>query len=332
MAIGTQSAFKIYNEYIHTAMVETLVQNSDAFNAASRGALRLTAVSRRGEYTYESFFSNTANLVSRRVVTGSGATAVVDDTNLSQDEHISVKVNRKIGPVAQTLDAFRKIQQGPFDENALNYAIGIQAAKAMQIEMLDTAIRALVAALTTAGAGVTNYYTVPTNGTMATEMLVRGLAKFGDAAARLNIWVMHSKPFYDLVENQITENIFGVSNFVVASASPVTLNRPVLVTDASALVADGSPDDYYTLALGVDAAVLEDSEESIVHSEIVTGRENLFVRYQGEYAYNLGLKGFKWDVQSGGANPTDNSLGTGSNWDQNMDSHKDLAGVVIQSR
>lgn len=328
MTIGTQSAFKIYNEFIHTAMVETLVQNSEAFNAASQGALRLTSVSRRGEYVYESFFTNTANLVSRRVVVGSGATADVVDTNLAQDEHISVKINRKVGPVAQTLDAFRKIQQGPFDENALNYAIGIQAAKAMQVDMLNTALRALKAALVNTAAVL---YTVPASGTLTTQMLVRGLAKFGDAADRINIWVMHSKPFFDLVENQITANIFGVSNFVVANASPVTLNRPVLVTDASALTG-GSPTDYFTFGLGVDAAVMEDSEESIMHSDIITGKENLFVRFQGEYAFNLGLKGYKWDVGNGGANPTDNAIGTGSNWDQNMASFKDLGGIVIQSR
>src|SRR5262245_50036231 len=48
---------------------------------------------------------------------------------------------------------------------------------------------------------------------------------------------MHSKPYYDLVQSQINANITGISNFAIAQATPVTLNRPVIITDSSSLVA-----------------------------------------------------------------------------------------------
>ena len=64
----------------------------------------------------------------------------------------------------------------------------------------------------------------------------------------------------------------------------------------------------------------------------VTGLENLVVRLQGEFAYNLGVKGFKWDTANGGANPSDAAVGTGTNWDAAVSSYKDYAGIVIQSR
>jgi hypothetical protein len=42
------------------------------------------------------------------------------------------------------------------------------------------------------------------------------------------------------------------------------------------------------------------------------------------------VKGYRWDVTNGGANPDDSSLGTGSNWDRAATSDKDLAGVVLK--
>lgn len=332
MPIGTKTSFKIYNEFTHTGMVETLTQVSDAFNAASQGAIRLTSVNRRGDYDYESFFASTANLVTRRVTSGSAATASAADLLLAQAERVGVKLNRKIGPVANTLDAFKKIGDGPFDENALNYAIGIQAAKAMQIEMCNTGLAAGVAALNNQAAVKS---TIISNGTMTTSGLVDGLAKFGDAADRVVCWIMHSKVFYDLVKQQIALNIDGVSNFNVATATPITLNRPVLVTDSTSLFAtSGSPlvTNYYTLGLTADALELEDSEESTVISDIALGLENLVVRMQGEYAYNCKMKGFTWDVANGGENPSAGAIATGSNWDPVAASFKDYAGVLIQSR
>jgi len=328
MPIGTASNFKIYNEFTHSGMVETLVQMSEAFNAASRGSIRLTSVNRRGDFDYNSFFANTANLVTRRVNTGSAALATVTDLALAQAEQIGVKLNRKIGPVANTIDSFKKINKGPFNENALDFAIGVQAAKGMQIEQLNTALLALRVAL---NAQASNKFLVPASGTLGTSGLVSGLAKFGDAADRVFCWVMHSKPYYDLVQNQITANIDGVSNFNIGSATPVTLNRPVLVTDSASLVA-GSPNDYYTLGLTANALEVEDSEETTIARDIVTGLENLIVRMQGEYAYNLKMKGFTWDATNGGANPTASAIGTATNWDAVMQSFKDFAGVVIQSR
>lgn len=335
MAIGTKANFKVYNEFVHAGLVETLTQNSDAFNAASRGAIVLSSVNRRGDFAYESFFANTANLVTRRITEGTGSTSTVEDLALSQDEHISVKINRKIGPVANTLDSFKKIQTGPYNENALNFAIGVQAAKAMQVDQVNSAIRALRAGLYNKSDAK---FDVPSNGTLKTTSLVSGLSKRGDASDAVILWVMHSKAYFDLVQYQITPTNNGdlIANAAVVAGSPTTLGRPVLIIDSPALVSStggSNPvDEYYTLGLTANAGRVEDSEETTVVSEFVTGAENLMVRYQGEFAYNLALKGFKWDVQTGGKNPSDATVGTGSNWQVAMTSVKDWGGVAIKSR
>ncbi len=325
MAIGKASDMKVYNEFIHSGMVETLVQVSAAFNAASGGCITLRADQKRGDYEYESFFKAISGLVTRRDTTSTGAAT---DLAVSQGEIIRVKLNRKIGPAANTLDSLRKIARNATTEGALDFALGVQVAKAMQVEMCDTALAALVAAL---AAQATNAI-ANTAANITTANLVSMLAKMGDAASRVKLWVMHSKPYYDLVQSQITANIDGVSNFNIASATPITLNRPVLVTDSPSLLVAGAPDTYKTLGLVEGAGLVENTEEEIVVREFVTGLENLVVRYQGEFAYNLGLKGFQWDVANGGANPLAAAIGTGSNWDKVATSYKDLGGVLITTQ
>ncbi|MBN7822174.1 major capsid protein [Bowmanella yangjiangensis] len=330
MAAGKASDFKVYQDQFQAGIVETLTQNSNAFNAASSGAISLSTVSRRGDYSQQAFFKNVANLITRRDTTSTSDATIL---GMTQDEWISVKLNRKIGPVDQTKDAFRKIMAG-LAEDEMSFLLGEMAAKAMQVEMLNSALRAGRAALNAQSAVK---YTVPTNGTLGTAGLVSGLSKFGDAAGQIVCWVMHSKQYYDLVQAQITANIDGVSNFNVATGTPVTLNRPVLVTDSDALVVtagsgSAATTDYFALGLTADALIVENTEEEELVIENVTGKENLITRMQGEFAYNLGVKGFKWDIANGAANPSDATLGTGSNWDAVRGSYKDFAGVVIQSR
>jgi hypothetical protein len=329
MAIGKASDFTIYQDEMRGAIVERLTQSSDHFNTAG-GAIRLSTISRRGEYAKESFFANIANLVTRRDTTSVSAAT---DLASTMEEIISVKVNRKVGPLAQTLDAFRKVQMSA-GEDSLSFLIGTQIAKAMEVDMLDSALRTGVAALANQ-ANVTHDISAesPSN-TITTDDLVQGLAKFGDAGQNVTAWVMHSKVWYDLMRHQIGTSANGdiVAGVTLQQGSPLTLNRPVIVTDSTALIDDQSPDDfYYTMGLTANGLVVENSEEETMATDLVTGLENLVVRLQGEFAYNLGVKGFKWDTANGGANPNDAALGTGSNWDAAFQSHKDYAGVLVKS-
>lgn len=329
MAIGLASNFQIYEEQINGGFVETLAQNTNAFNAASRGAIRLMTDRKRGQYEQISFFENVTSLVTRRDLT---SVASATDQALTQDEFVSVKLSRKIGPVANTLDSFRKIARGANDQ-ALSFLLGTQVAKAIQVDMLNSGLRAAKNGIDNVSSNT--YTTTGATQTLATTDLVQGLNLMGDQAERVVLWVMHSKVFYDLVTDQINSAITNVADVNIATAMPVTLNRPVLVTDSTALIDTGSPtgdDDYFTLGLVQDGVMIEDSEEETIHTELVTGLENLVVRLQGEFTYSLGLKGFAWDIANGGANPDDTAVALGTNWDSVMDSGKDLAGVVIQSK
>ncbi len=324
MADYLASNFKVYQEYMNTRAAEPLQQNADVFNAATNGAIVMRTVEKPGDYEYESFFKDIPNLVTRRdVTTNASATKL----SMLQDEFIRVKLNRKIGPVDQNRDSFRKLF-ARYSEAEFADILGGQISVAQQLDMVNSVLLAARAALVNVP---TLLSTVSSNGTLGTTSLVDGLAKFGDAANRIVCWVMHSKPYYDLVKQQIVANIDGVSNFVVAQATPITLNRPVLVTDSDSLKA-GSPLDYYTLGLTASGALCEVTETQDILIDDVSGGENILTRMQGEFAYNIGLKGFKYDVANGGQNPNATAVGTGTNWDKAASYDKALAGIVIKSR
>ncbi len=324
MADYLASNFKVYQEYMKTRAAETLQQNADVFNAATNGAIVMRTVEKPGDYEYESFFKDIPNLVTRRDVTTNAAATKL---SMLQDEFIRVKLNRKIGPVDQNRDSFRKLF-ARYSEAEFADILGGQISVAQQLDMVNSVLLAARAALVNVP---TLLSTVSSNGTLGTTSLVDGLAKFGDAANRIVCWVMHSKPYYDLVKQQIVANIDGVSNFVVAQATPITLNRPVLVTDSDSLKA-GSPLDYYTLGLTASGALCEVTETQDILIDDVSGGENILTRMQGEFAYNIGLKGFKYDVANGGQNPNATAVGTGTNWDKAASYDKALAGIVIKSR
>ncbi len=342
----------IYPELVHSGLSETLVQNTDAFNQATRNAIRMIPVAARGDFYQESFFKNVSNLVQRRTISStSPGNEAVAASELPIDENISVKLNRRIGPVDQTLDSFRKIGMSGGNPEVLSFALGEQVAKAMMVDQLDAGLRAAVAALSGQAASFVdkgnNAGSPATAQTLSTHYLIDLLATFGDAAGRVVCWVMHSKAYFDLVKDQVDSAITNVADVNIATAAPITLNRPVLVTDSAALLGPtpgGSPitavQEYYTLGLTENGVVLMQSEDELLWTDIITGNQNLVARAQGEYAYNVGVKGFRWDAGASvtgspeptaadRVNPDDTDLANSSLWVVNRDSNKDYGGSAL---
>lgn len=323
MAAGTKSDFQIFEEQFFGGVTETLQQNADAFNAASAGALSVISRLHRGDYMEQSIIKSISSLITRRDITSVSAAS---DLKVEQVLERAVKLNRKIGPVAQTLDAWRKIER---TGEELSYVIGEQSGPAMAVEMLNTLVSILSAAISTES-GLTHDYSA--SGTLTHSEMIKGLAKFGDAADRIVCWVMHSKVYYDLVGNAVSDNIFDVAGMSVKQGITPTLGRPVVVTDSANLITSGTPDVYDTLGLVVNAGAAMESEQRELVSDVVTGLENLVGRIQGEYCYTALVKGFQWDATNGGVNPTDAALATATNWDKWASDNKQLPGILIKSQ
>jgi hypothetical protein len=323
MAIGVSTNFKIYQEQYNGGFVEKQQQNVAALQGGSAGAFKVTGEYLRGDYRQESFFKKGSTLVSRRDPT---SVSTATDIALTQDENVTVKLHRSIGPVAQTLSAWKQIGDSA---ERMSFVFGGQSADDVLAEKLNTSISATAAAIVNFGSTLIYDNTGASTKTISHTVLAKGLGKFGDQSERIVAWVMHPKVYFDLLNQAIADNVFGIGGIVIKEATVPALNRPVIVTESTALISPTSPSDYYTLGLVADAVDITDSEVPQIESQLVTGLANLAMRIQGEYAYNLGVRGFKWNISGGGANPDSSTVSTGSNWTQAYADRRELAGIVI---
>lgn len=324
MAIGKASDFKVYQEEFMGGFVEAVEQETNVFNGASNGAIRLIPNRLKGDYEKESFFKSISGIVSRRDTTSVAAAA---DLALTQGEFVSVKLNRKIGPVANTLDSFRKIAADPQE---FSFILGQQWGKAAAQDYVDTALGGVGAAI--AGqASLVNDITGAATKTISHTSMVGCMAKMGDQSSRIVAFVCHSKPFFDLMGAAIADKIFEVAGVTIYAGNVATFNRPTIVTDSASLVIAGAPNTYRTLALVDGAVTVEESETREIVSDMVTGLENLVLRVQGEYGYNVGVKGFQWDIANGGPNPAGAAVLTSGNWDIQVANVKSGPGALLLS-
>jgi hypothetical protein len=328
MSIGTFANFVIYQPQFWSGVIEVLQRQTGVFNEASQGALIMEGRFIKGDYEQQSFLKYTGSLVVPRDTT---STATVTDIALNQGEMVGVKVNRRIGPVAMSNDAFRK---AGFDPKVFSLQVGEQVGPEIMGDYSDSLINSVAAAVKAITA--LNYdATADTLKTMNHAILPKAFQKFGDRASRLLAFVMHSKPYYDLVGQAIADKIVNVADLAIAQGSTATLGRPVVITDSPSLTnldASGNITSYNTLVLSAGAGTLTESEERDVELQRVTGLANLVNRLQGEHAFNLAVKGCAWDITNGGKNPSNTALGTSSNWDKVVNDNKQMPGVLIKTQ
>lgn len=325
--MGTLTDFQIYDVEFFGGITEIVEQSSIEMGSGSAGTINMISTNQKGEFERESFFSHVGGLVSRRDNT---SIADVADKDMAQGELVSVKINTKIGPVAQTIDSFKKIGKDP---SLMSFTLGQMYGNDIVLDYLNTGLSALTTAMkTNAGMVLDVVASAETDKGPRYEYLVRGLALMGDRASRVKAWVMPSAVYFKLMENAITDKITNVADVAIYQATIGSLNRPVLVTDSPALVqiggSDGISDDVYRiLGLTEDALTINQSEDSTIYSEIVTGKESLLMRLQGETAHTIGVRGFEY---TGVANPTDAVLAAGANWSYSFADVKSGPGFVIE--
>lgn len=326
MSITNVSDVKVYEEQLQAGYMETATQVADAFNAASNGAIKMTAASKVGNYEQEAFFTEIAatTLITRQDITSNSG---VTPQKLATAENVRVKLHRKIGPVDTTFKAFNMI--GESAQQEFSFLLGQSIAKSQPLGMLNDGLLAARAAIG-ANTAMVNDVT-GTSGTCTHSNLIGALRKWGDAYSNMKCWVMHSTQFFDLGLDAVAQSVDSVVAGVLQVFSIPTIGVPVVVTDsASLIITADTPDSYYVLGLADNAVQLIDTETTNVITDLVTGNEQLQLRLQGEYAFNVGVRGFAWDITNGGANPSAANLGTGTNWDQVATDDKNTAGVALK--
>ena len=327
MAYGVHSDFTLYNREFAGAQAEVTAQNLNVLNGASGGAITLDSERHVGYYDKTTFLPRLTSITARRDQT---STSAQTDTAPGNSEIVKIKLFRKFKPVAMALGAWQTMF-GTSDPAAFSYLMG----RWYQSEKLSSIVNLGIVAVEAALEGQANLVydaTGQSTKTLTPTHLASGLQLMGDQAQRIVTWVLHSKPDNNLLKQAIADKVVNIADLAIRAGTTPYLGRRSVVTDAAALTdANGSlTDTYNVLGLVPGAVMLSESEAETIAFQQVTGYENIFYRFQAEYSLTIGLKGFTWDVSSGGTNPTDANLGTTTNWDKIATSDKDLCGVRIK--
>lgn len=315
------SDMKVFDSFVVSSMTETVRQQVDLFNAASNGTLVMSADRNIGDYSKESYWAEISGVVRRRNIAGSGS---VSPVALSQLQHNAVKVAAGTPPLAWNPSQLSWMQK---NQEEAGTVIGAQLAVAKMQDMLNTAVTAAVAAMTNVGA------TVVFDGTASTlthNSLNKGAFLFGDRSNDIRAWFIHSKAMRDLIDAGLTNTAqlfsYGTINII---ADP--MGRRFIMTDSASLIQDVTTDKYYTLGLVQGGIVCEDNGDFYSNQETSNGSDNITTTWQAEWTYQLGLKGYAWDISNGGRSPTNAAIGTGTNWDKIATDVKSTAGVLVKS-
>jgi hypothetical protein len=310
---------QVFNDFIMPATLESLDQMTAAFNAASNGAIIVSAEGFTGDFLQESFFQTLA--AAQRRVDRYAANGAAPITDLTELKNSSVKVAGGFGPIRYEPSQMTWLQRPTVQ--------GIEVASRAFAEILlkdqlNTAIAALVAAIT-AQASAVNDVSATLGITQAA--LNNAHAKFGDSSQSLVAQVMQGTTWHKLVGQAIANstNLFVAGNVRVVDI----LGKITVVTDAPALMQAGTPNKEIILSLVSGAALVHDSRDQVSNVDTVNGKERIETTIQVDYTFGLGLKGYTWDTTAGGKSPTDAELATGTNWDKTATSIKHTAGVAL---
>jgi hypothetical protein len=309
---------QVFNEYILPATIETLAQMVDRFNGASAGAIRLTTQGFDGDFLQESFFAAVHS--AQRRVDRYAAQGSASATDLTQLKHSSVKIAGGFGPIRfepSQLTWLNKPTAEGIEVASRNFA------EALMADQLNTAIAALVAAISNQSAATKD---VSASAGITYAAINAAHAKFGDASGQLVAQVMTGEVFHKLIGQNLTNTakLFDSRSVNVVDI----LGRAVIVTDAPSLYATGTPNKQKVLSLADGAATVFDGGDVISNVQTTNGQTRIETTMQIDYTFGLSLRGYTWDEANGGKSPTDAELATGSNWDKVATSIKATAGVI----
>ena len=321
MAIGTKDDFKLHNALALGSYLEELKQNSDIFNGASNGAIRMTSDGLIGDFSEEDFIKemSSAKVIKHRDPSALGA---ITPEKFEEDTKISPKLNT-YAYLSQTWDAFKKKGQSAEQFSVL-------VGKAVAMAQIEWSCNTALAGVT--GAISVNASMVLGDGTADIKYtdfpLIMG--KFGDQLGSIKLLVMTGATYYNLMGTAVAEKLTNIAGATIMSASNPTFGIPVLVTDSPSL---GATAGFNILCLADGAVTLINSEEVSMSTGVVRGKENLVLETQYEMATNIDVKGF--GLSTAGIaiiSPTTAQLQAKANWKQSATDIKNTAGVIFNTK
>ena len=312
MALGD---FQVFNGSAYNAFKNTLQQEVDLFNAATRNAIVLASVMFQGDKNELAAFESIASLVGNRDPSAAGANS---EHALAELLKIDVKVGWGLPNITYTNASFDWTQRDPAEAGTL---FGEEVAKGAMAYMLNSALTAYIASVD--GADVTH---VGTAAVASLESLNLGASKFGDRQADIAAWVMHSKSVNDIY-GQALANSNQLFTFGTVRVVEDGHGRPLIMTDSDALHFDNSgTENYYQC--GIVAGGISVQEQGDYRNYTVTDIAPVNPRelLTATGSFGLGIKGYSFNPAV--VQPDDAALALITNWTV-VGGVKDSAGVRV---
>jgi hypothetical protein len=312
MALGD---FQLFNGSAYNAFKNTLQQETNLFNAATRNALMLSSVMFSGDKNELAAFESIASLVGNRDPSATGANT---EQALAELLKIDIKVGWGIPNISYTNASFDWTQRDPAQAGTL---FGEEVAKGAMAYMLNSALTSYVAAVD--GADVIY------DGTAAVASLSSlnlGAAKFGDRQADIAAWVMHSKSVNDIY-GQALANSNQLFTFGTIRIVEDGHGRPLIMTDSDALHFDNTGTENY-FQCGIVAGGVSVQEQGDYRNYTVTDIAPVNPRelLTATGSFGLGIKGYTFNAAV--VQPDDAALALVTNWAR-VGGLKDGAGVRV---
>lgn len=312
MALGD---FQVFNGSAYNAFMNTLQQEVDLFNAATRNAIMLTSVAFQGDKNELAAFESIASLVGNRDPSATGANT---EHALAELLKIDIKVGWGIPNISYTNASFDWTQRDPSQAGTL---FGEEVAKGAMAYMLNSALTSYVASVDSVD--------VTYDGTAAVaslDSLNLGAGKFGDRQADIVAWVMHSKSVNDIY-GQALANSNQLFTFGTIRVVEDGHGRPLIMTDSDALHFDNAgTENYYQCGIvsgGVSVQEQGDYRNYTV-TDIAPINPKELLTATG--SFGLGIKGYTFNAAI--TEPDDADLALVTNWVR-VGGLKDGAGVRV---
>jgi len=315
---GTKADFVINDAIASFAYIEKLGQMTNAFNAASNGAILLTTESVIGDFEKEDFFKEMAESQMAKERDPVSLSAITPE-KLTEISNINVKLNR-YSFISNTLDSFKK--KG-WTADTFSMLAGEAAAMASVSDKLNTLIACGVGAIQSEPTMVIGDGTKD----IAYTDFPLLLGTFGDALDSIGLLVMHSSSYYNLMGTAVSEKLVNVAGFTINDGANPTFGIPVLVTDSPELSMTAGK---AIIGLTKGGLVAVDSEALTIDAGTLRGKENILLEIQTEYAYNVRVKGYSYT--KGTVSPTRTLLKAKASWGKSATDVKNTAGAIFNTK
>ena len=324
MAVTLTSDFKIDEVLMNTMFLNRLYDKTNIFNASSNDAFVTENQFVSGFAPKQSQIDETENLIKRMDIT---STADVVAEKIVESQVGGAKVFRRVGPVELTQTA---INERRLTEEGVYGFIAEMVAGQIIKSHRDTILKLLPVLL----AKKASKYKQTKAAFKPTDVL-EALKFYKEFPGMWALTLMSVENYADGLKQAYDDKIGNFSGMAVQNGMLYSLGRPVLnIEDSSLNIADadstagGAQPGSWVMFLPMNSMKINVTTQPRIVSDLITGKEQLLLRFQAEYAAIVSAKQHEWTGND--KNPTDAQLNAAASWEERAKSDVASIGFGLQ--